>query len=196
MRKRNNLAIEPEFIPDFPIDSDYNGYRKLVLEDYLIVKEYFPLLKLTSLPCLNPKEIYITGNLIPIEVYNDCKSSYDIDRNSFKILSIYPYDFPNDNIYVEDFYGKIDWAKIPCEHRHQNLHPKTKREILCTHHPYGEINGFRQNERTIAILFSAWKIYRQYKTYQITKEWTLPDLEHGDNAKEQLKEMGKYYGRY
>lgn len=195
MHNGNKIAIKSDFIPDFPKEDDFNRYYKLVIEDFIIVKKYFPLLNLTCLPLLKPKEIFITGSLIPVEVLRNCISSKDIERNSLFILGIYPSDYPSDNIYVEDFYKKIDWLKIPHEHRHQNLHPKTKRKILCTHHPDGEINGLKKRERTVAILSSAWKLYRQYKDYLRTKTWTLPDLKHGNEGIVQLKKMGKYYGQ-
>lgn len=188
-------AVEGHFIPDFPLDKDFNSYYYRIMNDFQNAKKYFPLLKITSLPTVKPKEIFITGNLIPIEVLQGCETLKDIERNSLYILGVYPSEYPKDNIYVEDFYQKINWLKIPYEHRHQNLHPKNNRKVLCTHHPDGEINAIKQEGRTVAILFSAWRLYRQYKEYLKTKKWTLKDLKHGNEGTLQLKRTGRYYGK-
>lgn len=187
--------VEHQFIPDFPLGKDFNKYYQMVMEDFQIVKGYFPLLQIICLPTIQPKEIFITGNLIPVEVLKECVTLKDIERNSLYILGIYPNDYPEDNIYVEDFYDKINWNKVSYEHRHENLHPNTYRKVLCTHHPDGEINALKRNDRTVAILSSAWKLYRQYKEYQKTKKWTLKDLRHGHEGTLQLKRTGRYYGR-
>ncbi|QGU96391.1 hypothetical protein GOM49_15985 [Clostridium bovifaecis] len=187
--------VEQQFIPDFPSGKNFNKYYQMVMEDFQIVKSYFPLLQIICLPTMQPKEIFITGNLIPVEILRECVTPKDIERNSLYILGIYPNDYPDDNIYVEDFYEKINWDKIPYEHRHQNLHPKTYRKVLCTHHPDGEVNALIQGDRTVAILSSAWKLYKQYKEYLKTKEWTLKDLRHGHEGTLQLKRAGRYYGR-
>lgn len=187
--------VEQRFIPDFPSDKDFNKYYQMVMEDFQIVKSFFPLLQIICMPTTKPKEIFITGNLIPIDVLQECVTPKDMERNSLYILGIYPSEYPEDNIYVEDFYEKINWAKIPYEHRHQNLHPKTNRKVLCTHHPDGEVNVLKQNDRTIAILSSAWKLYMQYKEYLKTKKWILKDLRHGYEGTLQLKRTGRYYGK-
>lgn len=190
-----NPSIKNYFIPDFPLYKDFNDYYNRVMEDFHNLKNYFPLIQITILPTVKPKEIYITGNLIPIEVLQKCVTTKDIERNSLYILGIYPIKYPEDNIYVEDFYQKINWSRVPYEHIHQNVHPKTNRKVLCTHHPYGEINGLKQRDRTVAILSSAWKLYRQYKEYLRTKKWTLKDLRHGYEGTLQLKKTGRYYSK-
>lgn len=187
--------IEQQFIPVFTSGKDFNKYYHMVMEDFRIVRSYFPLLQIICLPTTKPKEIFITGKLIPIEVLEECETLNDIERNSLYILGIYPSDYPEDNIYVEDFYEKINWNKVPYEHKHQNLHPKTYRKVLCTHHPDGEVNALKQSDRTVAILSSAWKLYRQYKEYLKTKKWTLKDLRHGHEGTLQLKRTGRYYGK-
>lgn len=187
--------VEQQFIPDFPLSKDFNKYYQMVMEDFQIVKNYFPLLQIVCLPTTKPKEIFISGNLIPMEVLQECVTPNDIERNSLYILGIYPNDYPEDNIYVEDFYEKINWSKVPYEHRHQNIHPRTYRKALCTHHPNGEVNALKQNVRTVAILSSAWKLYRQYKEYLKTKKWILKDLRHGHEGTLQLKRTGRYYGK-
>lgn len=189
----NNCSIEQNFISDFPLNEDYNKYYNLVINDFKIVKSYFPLVKITALPTVKPKEVFISGNLIPTDVLQKCITTNDIERNSLYILGVYPSGFPKDTLYVEDLYKKIDWSKIPYEHRHQRTYLKTQRSILCTHHPNGEINGINETDKTIAILASAWKLYIQYKKYLNTNKWILNDLKHGSDAKIQLEKLGKYY---
>ncbi|MBV1821218.1 adenylate/guanylate cyclase domain-containing protein, partial [Bacteroidales bacterium MSK.15.36] len=196
--KTNNQMLKTHNINDSLIindfDSDYNfsRYLTLVKNDFNIVKKFFPLLKLTILPTIKPKEIFITGKLIPYEVFKKCNSDSDINRYSIYILATYPSNFNDENIYVEDMYKKIDWSKIPYEHQH--LGSYRNKEILCTHHERGEINSISKSERTIAILFSAWKLYIQYKEFQKTNKWTLKGLPHGHiEAIEKLKLAGSYY---
>src|SRR5699024_6543129 len=113
MMGSKSKPIKQEYIPDFPLKNDFNKYYHMVIRDFQTVKVYFPLLKITCLPTVNPKEIFITGNLIPIEVYQECVTLEDIERNSIHIFAIYPNNYPNDNIYVEDLGEKINWSKIP-----------------------------------------------------------------------------------
>ena len=190
-----NINVVEHLIPYFPLDQDFNNYYSVVMEDFQKVKGYFPLLQITCLPTIKLKEVFITGNLIPVDVLKKCLTPQDIGRNSLYILGIYPSEYPLDNIYVEDLHQKINWAKVPDKHRHQNIYYKTNRIILCTHHPYGEINALKPSERTIAILSSAWKLYRQYKDYLKTKKWILKDLRHGHEGILQLKRLGEYYGK-
>lgn len=197
MKNYKIKAVEQEFIPDFPPDKDYDTYYKRVLNDFQIVKKFFPLLHMVCLPTRKPKEIFFTGNLIPSSLLQKCVSQRDIERNSLYILGIHPNEYPEENIFVEDLYEKIDWeSNIPKEHLHLNLHPKTNRIVLCTHHPYGEINALKQTDKTVAILFSAWKLYMQYKKYLKTQKWTLKDLRHGDEGTLQLIELEEYYEIY
>lgn len=178
---------------DFNLKYNFPKYLSLVKSDFNIVKEYFPLLNLTILPTNRAKEIFITGKLIPYEILQECSSQNDIDMNSIYILAIYPSDFNDSDIYVQDLYDKIDWSKIPYEHWH--IRPNKGREIICTHHLDGEINDIAKAERSIAILFSAWKLYIQCKEFPVTKKWILKDLKHGNDAIRQLRLMGKYYGK-
>lgn len=184
----NNLII-----PNFDFNYDFSVYSDLVKKDFNIIKEFFPLLNLTILPTCIAKEIYVTGKLIPYELLENCNSELEIDRNSIFILAIYPSDFDNSDIYVQDLYGKINWDEIPEEHRHFRFHKG--RKIICTHHLDGEINGLSKENKSIAILFSAWKLYMQCKEYPMSKEWRLKDLKHGREAIKQLKKIGKYYGK-
>lgn len=194
MNTRKTNVVE-NLIPYFPLGQDFSAYYSIVMEDFQNVKSYFPLLQITSLPTIKSKEIFITGSLIPVDVLKGCLTPQDIERNSIYILGIYPCEYPLDNIYVEDLHQKINWSKVPYEHRHQNIYPKNNRIILCTHHPYGEINGLKQSDRTIAILSSAWKLYMQYKEFLKTENWILKDLRHGYEGILQLKKIGRYYGK-
>lgn len=193
MSKSNIKVLQQNFIPDFPLDTDFSEYSRIVMKDFKNLKNYFPLLNVTSLPTIKPKEIFITGNLIPWNLLEKCVTLKDIERNSLYILGTYPSNYPDEDIYVEDFYEKINWGNIPYKHRHKRIHPKTNRIILCTHHPNGEVNAFKERERTVAILSSAWKLYVQYKKYLKVNKWTLKDLKHGFEGASQLKKMGKYY---
>lgn len=177
---------------DFNLAYDYSKYLRLVKRDFRIVKDYFPLLKLSILPTIKPKEIYLTGDLIPFEVLKKCNSDSDIERYSIYIMATYPSNYKDEDIYVEDIYRKIDWSKIPDKHKHWQTYRGKK--ILCTHHEYGEINSLAEDEKSLAILFSAWKLYIQYCKYLKNKRWVLKDLRHGSEAIKQLKRMGEYYG--
>jgi hypothetical protein len=61
-------------------------------------------------------EQLIEHNIIPLEVFNNCVTEKDIERNSLYILGIYPSKYPEDEIYVEDLHKKINWSKIPYKH--------------------------------------------------------------------------------
>ncbi len=183
---------ESHVIYNFNLNDDFSRYSTLVKDDFKIAKGFFPLLKLSILPTVKPKEIFIMGDLIPYGVLKNCNSEYDINRYSIYIMATYPSNFNNEDIYVEDIYREINWENIPPKHRHFRYHKD--KEILCTHHLLGEINGIPKSERSIAILFSAWKLYIQYKKFQRTNEWVLPDLLHGTEAIKELKQMGSYYG--
>lgn len=196
VNKNSIKEIENNFIPDFPCNKNFDEYYESVIKDFHIVKDYFPLLQITSLPTVKAKEIFITGKLIPQDVLKKCVSIKDIERNSFYILGIYPSEFPKDNMYVEDFYEKINWSGIPDKHKHRRIYVKNKRIVLCTHHPDGEINGFKQDFRSVAVLASAWKLYIQCKKYYITNKWLLKDLRHKDEeAIAQLRKLDKYHGK-
>jgi hypothetical protein len=180
-------------IYDFDSNYDYSRYSARVKSDFNIVKKFFPLLKLTILPTVKPREIVTIGNLIPYEVLKKCNSDNDINRYSIYIMATYPSNFNNEDIYVEDIYREIDWEHVPSEHCHLRRHKGKK--ILCTHHWLGEINGIPKLERSTAILLSAWKLYIQYKKFQRTKRWDLPSLPHNNiEAIKELKKTGSYYG--
>lgn len=160
--------------------------------DFKRLKERFPLLEMTSLPTVIPKEIFIYGEAIDKAILEYCKSEVDIRKNSIYILGIYPSSFPKQELVIEDFKQKIDWSKIPLEHRHINIY-KNGRKVLCTHHPNGEINELAIEKRSIAIIDSAWRLFIQYKRYLSIRVWTLKDLPHGENADKLLKKENKFY---
>lgn len=183
-------------IPNFNFEYDFDKYYDDIKDDFEQIKKYFPLLHLTLLATKQGKEIFISGNLIPCEVYDKCNTDEDIERFSLPIIAVYPSDFPENEIYVEDYTKKIDWSKIPYKHRHLNPHPSIKNKTaLCTHHPNGEINEIDVEYKSIAILNSAWKLYIQYVEYKKTGKWSLEDLKHGCAGTRQLKRSGKYHDR-
>lgn len=161
-------------------------------KDFEKVKDRFPLLKMTSLPTIVPKEIFIYGEAIDKEILECCKSEFYIRKNSIYILGIYPSNFPKQEIVIEDFKQKIDWSKIPLEHKHRNTY-KNGRNVLCTHHPNGEINELDIEKRSIAVIDSAWRLFIQYKKYLKSGIWTLNDLPHGSEADKLLKKESKFY---
>ncbi|MCJ8343694.1 MAG: hypothetical protein MJH09_12755 [Cetobacterium sp.] len=147
---------------------------------------------MTFLPTLKPKEIFIYGEVIDKELLEHCKSKIDIKKNSIYILGIYPSNFPKQEIVIEDFKQKIDWNKIPLKHNHINTY-KNNRTVLCTHHPNGEINELLTEKRSIAVIYSAWRLFIQYKKYLKSGVWTLNDLPHGLDAVKLLKKENKFY---
>jgi len=190
------IKISDSDIPDFNSDFDFNNYYSIMKVDFKQVKTYFPLLNMTLLPTKKCKEVFVSGDLIPYEVLQKCKTEKDIERFSMPIIAIYPSNYPKDEIYVEDYSKKIDWGIIPHKHRHYNSHPSIKnKRILCTHHPNGEINVIDNDHKSVAILNSAWKLYIQYVEYKKTGKWTLKDLKHGSTGAVQLKRAGKYHAR-
>lgn len=183
--------VDKNSIPDY-CGQDFGIYYEKVKKDFENVKQEFPLLQITLLPTVKPKEIYIRGLLINKRLIEVCSKTVDIKRRSIEILAIYPSDFPNSEIVVEDLRGKIKWSEIPKEHRHRNKY-KNGREVLCTHHPNGEINEIPFEKRTIMILNSAWNLYYQYKSYLKSRNWTLQDLPHGIEGDKQLKQEKRFY---
>lgn len=182
---------EYKLVPDY-CSTDFNKYYEDVLKDFKNIKTFFPLLNLTILPTLKPKEIYITGQLIPFEIIKSCTSKGNIKRKSIYIRAIYPSDYPENQIVVEDIFKKINWKDVPNEHRHKRSYKDI--EIICTHHPRGEINNLCTQDKSIAILHSAWSIYVQYKSYLKTGKWKLKELNHDyKHAIKQLKRIGQYY---
>ena len=183
--------VNTDMIPDYN-ENDFCSYYRKVKNDFKKIKKEFPLLKITSLPTVKPKEIYMHGLLISNKVLNLCKREIDVKRNSIEILAIYPSDYPKSEIVVEDLMKKISWDKIPKAHQHINFY-RNGREVLCTHHPNGEINEFPIEVRSVAVLKSAWNIYFQYKEYLKKRVWTLKDLPHGTKGDEQLIKERKYF---
>lgn len=190
--KSTHRFWEGPIIPEFDLEYDFSKYISLVKDDFKVVKKFFPLLKLTILPTTVPKEIFMKGKLIPYEILKKCDSDKDISRSSICIRAIYPSNFDENNIYVEDIYNVIDWSNIPEKHRHFRSYERIK--ALCTHSEYGKINSLANTEKSLAILLSAWKLYIQYKRFQRTKKWELKDLRHGYEGIKQLKQMGEYQG--
>lgn len=174
--------------------TNYEEYNKIVIEDFKRISNEFPLLKICYVPTIKQKEICISGQLIPKSFFDKCKNEKDIQRWSINIRAIYPSNISEEDIVVEDVDKKINWIRIPQEHRHENIY-RNKIRVLCTHHPNGEINIFSKEIRSIKILYSAWNIYIQYKQYLKTGKWTLSDLKHGDEGKKQLIKENKYYER-
>lgn len=183
--------VNIDMIPDYN-ESDFCNYYKKVKDDFKKIKKEFPLIKITSLPTVKPKEIYLHGLLISNEVLELCRRDIDVKKSSIEILALYPSDYPKSEIVIEDINKKILWSKIPKEHQHINIY-RNGREVFCTHHPKGEINEFPVEERSVVVLKSAWNIYFQYKEYLQKGVWTLKDLPHGKKGDEQLIKERKYY---
>lgn len=148
-------------------------------------------MEITSLPTVTHKEIFIYGYALDKEVVKYCKTEVDKKKHGIYILGIYPSDFPKSEIIIEDFKQKIQWSKIPAEHRHINTY--NGRTVLCTHHPNGEINELPLDKRSVAVIDSAWRLFMQYKKYLKSGIWTLAELPHGTVADNLLKKEKKFY---
>lgn len=179
-------------IPNYD-GKNFDEYYKLVRKDFENVKLKFPLLNIVSLPTRIPKEIYIEGILINKELLQLCKREIDIKKNSMRILGIYPSNFPKNDLVISDIDKKINWNEIPRNHKHENEYKEIK--VLCTHHPNGEINEFKEDEKSIEILMSAWRLFIQYKEYKKNKKWKIRDLPHGGEADKKLRKEKKFYDR-
>lgn len=152
---------------------EYDVYRKKVYEDFKIVKDFFPLLDIIEPPKPGGKFV-ISGRLIPFDIYK-FTTEVSIEEVSIIINATYPIDFPERTINeVKDVYAKIDWNQIPEQHRH-----RYGTGNLCTHHPFGEISNVAIEERSIKILFSAYRLYCQYIAFKETGVWSINDLPHG-----------------
>lgn len=163
---------------------NYNKYKKKVTQDFPRVKEFFPFLTLTPLPTKEPllalKGYILHPNMNGIA----CKAVFE--KYGLKIRGVYPSTFPKQMVKVHDIDSKIPWNQLPYKYRHC-----FKDERICTHHPDGEINSIPEQDRTIAVLFSAWRLFYQVKIYvEDEKPWTLKDLPHGEEAYEILKREG------
>lgn len=170
---------------------NFQEYCNKVENDFVHVKEEFPKLELCILPTRIKKEIFFMGELISKDILKLCKNDIDIKKNSLYIKGIYPSEFPKEDILVQDYNNKINWELIPQEHQHKNHYKGI--EVLCTHHPEGEINEFLFRDRSIKILESAWRLYIQVKEYNKTKKWYLEELPHGNKAKRRLIKEKRYY---
>lgn len=152
---------------------DYKLYKEKVHEDFKRVKDFFPLLHITEPPTLS-SEFVIYGRLIPFDIYKLTTDS-SIEEFSIFVNATYPIEFPEINInMVKDVYAKINWQLVPEKHRHKYITGN-----LCTHHPFGEINHIPIEERSIKILFSAYRLYCQYNSFKGTGIWLIDDLPHG-----------------
>lgn len=152
---------------------DYNIYKEKVFADFKRVKDFFPLLSLAE-PPLTSSSFVLYGNLIPFNIYK-YTSKDNIEDHSIYINATYPLEFPSKNITaVKDIYSKINWSLVPAKHRHIYTTGN-----MCTHHPYGEITKVPVEERSIKILFSAYRLFYQYKSFLETGEWIIDDLSHG-----------------
>lgn len=162
-------------------------YYECVMQDFLRVQKFFPLLQITILPTTLASEITIDGYLLPPEM-NSVANDAIMKTYGLKIHGCYPYNFPAKSLKVWDVDNRINWEKIP--ERHTHIYPYDG--SLCTHHPSAEINDIPEPDQTIAILFSAWQLFYQAKTYiEEGRKWTLKDLPHGDQGTRILKREGR-----
>ena len=169
-KEKRNTEEKNQHINKF----DFNIYNQIVFEDFNKISLYFPLLKIVRPPYSKIREITIQGFLIPRDIV-DLNSGNNLKRFGFDIVAKYPFYFPMANIVVCDIYNKIKMEYIPEAHRH-----KYPDGTLCTHHEKDILRIVPEN-RTYAILDSAWNLYWQY--YRIRyykKRWTLPDLPHDE----------------
>ena len=187
------VSLNCKSVPKYT-GTDFNKYYNYVIKDFENLKSYFPLMQLSIEPTMIPMEIYAIGKLIPYEIEKKCKTKGDRNRNSIDVRIIYPSEYPNEVVVIEDINKKIDRNKIPIEHWHINPY-KDEIKVFCTHHPGGEINTIDDKLKSIAICHSAWSLYMQYKSYIKDNIWILKDLKHGEDAVKQLKAMGKYYNK-
>lgn len=185
------MGIDNDIIPDYS-GENFPKYYNRVKEDFEKVKEQFPLLRITSLPTVTHKEIFIYGYALDKEIVKCCKTNVDIRKRGIYILGIYPSEFPEKEIIIKDLKQRIDWSKIPIQHRHINTYEKYK-DALCTHHPNGEINELPMGKRSITVIDSAWRLFIQYKKYLKSGIWTLDELPHGLEADKVLKKENKFY---
>ncbi|MDD2496795.1 MAG: hypothetical protein PHT78_00600 [Desulfitobacteriaceae bacterium] len=159
------------------IVKDYNLYQKRVLQDFQRVRRFFPFLILTILPSKLPSEIIFTGYILKPEM-NSLVSVGVFEKYGLRIKGVYPFAFPEKSVKVYDVDAKISWELLPPEYRHCYSDGS-----ICTHHPDAEINAKPEQDRTIAVLFSAWQLYYQAKLYiEDGKKWVLKDLPHGNQA--------------
>jgi hypothetical protein len=164
---------------------NYNSYKKKVLQDFQRVKSFFPSLTLTILPTIVPSKIFFSGLILPPKM-NTIVSPADLEKYGFKIKGVYPFKFPDELVEVYDIDSKICWDKIP--HEHQHVYPDGR---ICTHHPDAEINSIPEQDRAIAVLFSAWQLYYQVKIHiEEGSKWVLKDLPHGDEVNKVLRREG------
>lgn len=164
---------------------DYRLYQKRVLHDFQRVRSFFPFLTLTTLPTNLPSEITFHGYILQPEM-NSIASPAVLEKFGLRINGVYPYEFPADSVKVYDADAKIRWEELPPERQH-----RFSGRRICTHHPDGEINALPEQDRSIAILFSAWQLYYQFKFYiEEGKKWVLKDLPHGNQADRILKKEG------
>lgn len=181
--------ITIDMIRHFPDEKNYSKYVDSVLADFRFVKGFFPLLNVSILPTVIPRELFIYGWLIPAELCDNAEKDANIKRFGIYILANYPATYPEDDVEVEDICRVIDWNLIPENHRHRKI-IDGRPTGLCTHHPFGEINDVPFKHRTVKILASAWKLYYQYMEYIKTGIWNLHDLPHGKEALRILKRQG------
>jgi hypothetical protein len=165
----------------------YNDYIQKVYEDYLIIKKIYPLLKILILPPLNNrKKSFLYGKLIPKKIFDLCRGDQELlEDNSLEIIGIYPDNFPEKEIEIKDRNKIINWGKVEYEHWHFNANNGT----LCTHHPNGRIKELKFEDRSLAVLDSAWNIFVSYKN----NNWEIPELKHGYEGTKQLKREGHYH---
>ncbi|SHK18759.1 hypothetical protein [Desulforamulus aeronauticus] len=164
---------------------DYKLYKERVLQDFDRVKRFFPFLEITILPTTLPSEITLNGYILQPEM-NSIANTAVLEKYGFKINGVYPYEFPDMSVKVYDADGKICWDELPPERQHG-----IPGRSICTHHPAGEINAIPEQDRTIAVLLSAWQLYYQAKSYiEEGQKWVLKDLPHGEEANRILKKEG------
>ncbi|MHB9094586.1 MAG: hypothetical protein ACYC21_07920 [Eubacteriales bacterium] len=167
---------------------DYRRYKEKVFEDFSRVQRFFPLLTLSVFPTIEPIRIIFIGFILPPKMIS-IASPEVINEYGFKIRGEYPFAFPKKSVEIFDMEFKINWDKVPREHRH--IYDK-RTGRLCTHHPSGEINSLPETDQTVAILISAWQLYYQVKICaEEGKVWTLRDLPHGDRAYAILRREGR-----
>lgn len=145
--------------------------------------DYFPLLKIEPfIPLVKQPRRFLKGPLIPKTFLEQHRIPYeDLVKSNYPIMEVcveIPYEYLTKGCIIYDVKNKIDWDRIPEEHRHNNGKGEFG-NIICSHLPQEAKdmdNPILENLRT------TYRLYVEYCNYLKTMEWNLDEYSHGNEG--------------
>jgi len=172
--------------------SDVKDYYNSIKPIYDILHNNFPLLRMVVLPTMVPYTSFIQGILLPSYAIREMSLLPEQYKEfGLPIFANIPEDFQSNGIEVYDACKRIDWDQVPYDLRHchypTNEEQKYGLRKICTHKP----KFITAQNCVLNVLLSAYYLFQEYIRYDITGEFDLECLPHGEDPNLREKSCGK-----